>query len=81
MSTPVLRMSEHKCVHTHVNINSEVHLKICGVQSAYVLPSSPLFSLTPSLSPSFDLFLSLLTLVHLKLKAVGVFKVTLVYNF
>lgn len=55
MSTPVLRMSEHKCVHTCMNTNSKVHLKMCGVQSAYVFPSLPLFPLTPPLSPSFAL--------------------------
>lgn len=81
MSIPVLHMSEHKCVYTHMNMNSKVHLKMCRVQNAYVLSSLPPFSLTPSLSPSFALFLILLTLVHLKQKAVGVFKVTLVYNF
>lgn len=77
MSTPVLRMSEHKCVHTCMNTNSKVHLKMCEVQSAYVFPSACFPSLPLSLLPlSF-----LLTLVHLKQKAVGVFKVTLVYNF
>lgn len=54
---------------------------MCGVESAYVFPSLPLFSLTPSLSPSFALCLILRTLLRLEQKAVGVFKVTLVYNF